>query len=136
MNNKTFWIGWLVVYVIVQALGFLIHEVMMGDTYEALASVFQSDAQMQEMLPIMFLSAAVFLFIFCYVFTQGREGTGVMEGVRYGILMGVFLALPTSVDAYVIYPITADVAVVWFISAVVSLAIAGAVFSVIYKPSD
>ena len=136
MNNKTFWIGWLVVYVIVQALGFLIHEVMMGDTYEALASVFRSEAQMQEMIPIMFLSAAVFLFIFCYVFTQGREGTGVMEGVRYGILMGVFLALPTSVDAYVIYPITSDVAVVWFISAVVSLAIAGAVFSVIYKPSD
>jgi len=136
MNNKTFWIGWLVVYVIVQALGFLIHEVMMGDTYEALASVFRSEAQMQEMIPIMFVSAAVFLFIFCYVFTQGREGTGVMEGVRYGILMGVFLALPTSVDAYVIYPITSDVAVVWFISAVVSLAIAGAVFSVIYKPSD
>ncbi len=135
MNNKTFWIGWVVIYVLMQVIGYLVHEVMMGDTYEALAAIFRPEEQMKDMMWIMMVSGAILLFVFCYIFTQGREGTGVMEGVRYGTLMGLFLALPTSVDAYVIYPITSEVAVVWFISGVVSLMIAGAVFAAIYKPS-
>ena len=80
------------------------------------------------------LSAAA--SIFCYIFTQVREGTGVMEDVRYGTLMGVLVVLPTFVDAHVIYPITSDVAVIRFISAVFTSVIAGEIFSVIYKPSQ
>ncbi len=125
----------MVVYVILQAIGFVIHGVLMNDTYEALGAVFRPKEVMDSMMWIMIVSAAVVLFVFCYVFTQGREGTGVMEGVRYGTLMGVFLGLPTSVDVYVIYPITQELAAIWFITTVVSLMIAGAVFSVIYKPS-
>jgi len=134
MKNKTFWIGWVVVFVLLQAIGFVIHGLLMDDTYKSLASVFRPEEQMNSMMWIMMISAALVVFVFCYVFTQGREGTGVMEGVRYGTLMGLFLALPTSIDAYVIYPITQELAAVWFISAVVSFMIGGAVFSVIYKP--
>ena len=135
MKNKTFWIGFVVVYIVMQVIGFVVHGVLMNDTYEALAAVFRPKEQMDSMMWIMMISAAVVVFVFCYVFTQGREGTGVMEGVRYGTLMGVFLGLPTSIDAYVIYPITQELAAVWFITTVVSMMIAGAVFSVIYKPS-
>ena len=135
MKNKTFWIGWVVVFVLLQAIGFVVHGVMMNDTYESLAAVFRPKEQMDSMMWIMMISAAVVLFVFCYVFTQGREGTGAMEGVRYGALMGVFLGLPTSVDAYVIYPITQDLSAIWFITTVVSFMIGGAVFSMIYKPS-
>ena len=80
-------------------------------------------------------AALILLFVFCYIFTQGREGTGVMEGVRYGALIGVLVALPTSVDAFVIYPITEQLSVIWFVSTVVTMMIAGALFSAIYKPS-
>ena len=134
MKNKTFWIGWVVVFVLLQAIGFVIHGLLMDDTYKSLASVFRPEEQMNSMMWIMMISAALVVFVFCYVFTQGREGTGVMEGVRYGTLMGLFLALPTSIDAYVIYPITQELAAVWFISAVVSLRRGGAVVAVIDKP--
>ena len=135
MKNKTFWIGFVAVYVAMGVMGYLIHEVMMADTYDALAAIFRPKEQMDSMMWIMMLSAAVVLFIFCYIFTQGREGTGVMEGVRYGTLIGVLLALPTSVDSFVIYPITEQLAVIWFVSTVVTTMIAGALFSAIYKPS-
>ena len=136
MKNKTFWIGYVVVFVLLQVIGYLIHEVMMGDTYEALASIFRPEEQMNEMMWMMMLSGVVVLFLFCWIFTKGYEGGGIIEGVRYGVLMGVFLGLPTSLDAYVIYPLTQYVATVWFVSAVVSFAIGGAVFAAIYKPSN
>ncbi len=135
MKNKTFWIGFVAVYVLTNAMGFLIHGVMLSDTYDALAAVFRPKEQIDSMFLIMMLSGAILLFIFCYIFTQGREGTGVMEGVRYGALIGVLLALPTSVDAFVIYPITEQLAVIWFVSTVVTMMIAGALFAAIYKPS-
>jgi phosphate/sulfate permease len=50
--------------------------------------------------------------------------------------MGLFLSIPSSVDAYVIYPLTIEIAVIWFVTGVVGLMIAGAVFASIYKPAS
>ncbi len=135
MKNKTLWIGFVAVLVVMQVIGYLLHEVMLADTYAALADVFRPKEQIDSMMWIMMLSGTVGIFLFCYIFTQGYEGKGVIEGVRYGALMGVFLGLPTSVDAYVIYPITSELAVIWFVTTVVVLMIAGAIFAAIYKPA-
>ena len=135
MKNKTFWIGFVAVFILMQAIGFLIHAVLLDDTYQALAAIFRPKEVMDSMMWIMILSGTAVLFLFCYIFTKGCESKGVAEGVRYGILMGLFLALPTSVDAYVIYPLTTELAAIWFVTTVVSFVIAGAVFAAIYKPS-
>ena len=134
MKNKTFWIGWVAVYIAMQAIGYVIHEFLMADTYEALAAVFRPQEDIQSMMGIMLVSSAVGLFLFCHIFTKGYEGKGIMEGVRYGAMMGLFLGIPTSIDAYVIYPITQELAMIWLATSVVGLAIAGAVFAAIYKP--
>lgn len=136
MKNKTFWIGFVVVFVVTQGISFVIHEIMLSDTYDALAAVFRPEAEMMDMMWIMFVSGTVVLFLFCYIFTKGHEGKGVAEGVRYGALIGLILALPTSVDAYVIYPITSELAMIWFVTTVVIFAIGGAIFASIYKPSS
>ncbi len=134
MKNKTFWMGFLAVFIVMQAIGFLIHGVMLDDMYQALAASFRPKEQMDAMMWIMILSGTAVLFLFCYIFTKGYEGQGVVEGVRYGALMGLFLAFPTSVDAYVIYPLTQELAVIWFVTTLVGMMIAGAIFAAIYKP--
>ena len=134
MNNKTFWIGFVVVYVVMQALGFVIHEVMMGDTYEELASIFRPDAEMNDMMWMMMVSGAVTMYMFCYIFTRGYEGKGIMEGVRYGVLVSFLMAGAWAIDPHVIYPVPADVATIWLVSGFVSFIIAGAIFAAIYKP--
>ena len=134
MNNKTFWFGWVAVYVAMQAIGFVIHGVLMTDAYNEMGDVFRPQEVIDSMMGIMLVSSAVGLFLFCYIFTKGYEGKGIMEGVRYGALMGLFLGIPTSIDAYVIYPITQELAMIWLASSVIGLAIGGAVFAAIYKP--
>ena len=134
MNNKTFWIGFVVVYVVMQALGFVIHEMMMGDTYEKLASIFRPEAEMQDMMWMMLVSSAVTMYMFCYIFTRGYEGKGIIEGVRYGVLVSFLMAGALAVDVHVIFPLPADVASIWLVSGFVSFMIAGAIFAAIYKP--
>jgi len=136
MKNKTFWIGLIVVFIVMQGLGYVIHEVLMGDTYEKLASIFRPEAEMMDMMWMMMVSGAVMMFMFCYIFTRGYEGKGIMEGVRFGFLIGLLMAGPMAIDPHVIYPVPAEVATIWLISSVMSLIIAGAVFASIYKPDS
>ena len=134
MKNKTFWIGFVAVFVVMQGLGYVIHEVMMGDTYERLASIFRPEAEMYDMMWMMMVSGAITIFMFCYIFTKGYEGKGIMEGVRFGALIGFLMAGPMAIDPHVIYPVPAEVASIWLISSIATLMIAGAVFAAIYKP--
>ena len=134
MNNKTLWIGYVAVFVFWQIYGYLVHEVMLSETYMALASAFRPEADMLDMMWMMMVGGALYLFLFCYIFTRGHEGKGIAEGVRYGLLMGLFMSIPMSVDQYVVYPLTASLAVTWFVTGVIGFVIAGAVFAAIYKP--
>jgi hypothetical protein len=136
LSNKTFWTGWIVVFVVMQVYGYLVHEVGLSETYESLASVFRPAAEMESMMWIMMVGGVFSLLLFCYIFTMGYEGKGVMEGVRYGALIGVFVSIISAVDSYVIYPLTGELAVIWFITGVLAFIISGAVFAAIYKPSS
>ena len=55
-------------------------------------------------------------------------------GVRYGVLIGLLLAGPSAIHLHVIFPLPGNVAMIWAISGIASLAIAGAIFAAIYKP--
>jgi hypothetical protein len=135
LSNKTCWIGWIVVFVVMQVYGYLVHEVGLSSTYQSLASIFRPEAEMMGMMWMMAVGSAISLLIFCYIFTFGAESKGVMEGVRYGFWMGMFLSIPTAVDQYVVYPLTGELAVIWFVTGVIGFIIAGAIFAAIYKPS-
>lgn len=134
MDNKTFWIGFVVVYIVMQAIGFLVNGILLQAHYQALADVFRPEAEMYSMMWLMFVSSALYLYLFCKIFVKGYEGRGVGEGLRFGLLIGLFMSIPMAIDQYVVYPITPALAVIWFVTGVVSFVIAGMIFAAIYKP--
>lgn len=134
--NKTFWIAFVVVYIVAQVLGFLVHGILLEETYSSLAgTVFRPESEVNGMMWLMFVSSAVYVFLFCYIFTKGYEGKGVGEGLRYGLLMGLFMTVPMALDNYVVYPVPVNLAVTWFVTGVINFAIAGMVLAAIYKPT-
>jgi ascorbate-specific PTS system EIIC-type component UlaA len=50
--------------------------------------------------------------------------------------MGLFMSIPMAIDQYIVYPLTSNLAVIWFVSGVISFMIAGAIFAAIYKPGS
>jgi hypothetical protein len=133
--NKSFWIGFVVVWVLGQVISFLVHGMWLADTYLAMGDVFRPEAELNSMMWMMMVGSVLYMFLFCYIFTRGYEGKGIGEGVRYGLLMGLFLSIPSAVDQFVVYPLTANLAVIWFVTGVIAFMILGAVFAAIYKPS-
>ncbi|MEX2123270.1 MAG: hypothetical protein WD795_05225 [Woeseia sp.] len=134
MDNKSFWIGFVVIWVVMQAIGFLVHGILLNDTYMAMADVFRPESEMNSMMWMMYVSSALYLYLFCKIFEKGYEGRGIGEGVRYGLLIGLFMWIPMAIDQYVVYPLTPNLVAIWFVTGVVSFVIAGAIFAAIYKP--
>lgn len=73
--------------------------------------------------------------LFCYIFLQGYEGKGVGEGVRFGLLMGLF-STGSSIELYGL--VDAPLSAAYVVMAVDLLAwvVAGAALALIYKPKE
>jgi len=136
MNVKRFVLACAAVYVIYQIFGFVVHQLLLGDIYKVMESVWRPEAQLMSKMWIMYLTSAVWTVLFCYIFTRGYEGKGAMEGARYGLIMGLFIGIPFSYESYMIYPITLSLAHAWMVSAVVLSVICGLVLALIYKPAE
>jgi hypothetical protein len=136
MNVKRFVLACVAVYVVYQVLGFLIHQVFLGETYAALSSVWRPEEDMMSKMWIMWITSAVWAVLFCYIFTRGYEKKGAMEGARYGLLMGVFMGFPYSYESFMIYPITLGLAHSWFVVSLLVGLVCGIVLALIYKPAE
>jgi len=134
MNTKRLVVAWIVVYVVGNLLDFLIHGVIMRATYEsaALKPIWRPD--MESKMWIMYVIGVITWLLFVYIFVRGYENRGLAEGVRYGIIMGLFVGLPFAYGSYVMIPIPYSLALQWFIYTFIEMIVAGVVVAAIYKP--
>ena len=136
MNVKRFSLACMAVYLVYQVLSFVINVVFLGETYAALSHVWRPEAEMMSKMWISFVTSAVWTVLFCYIFTRGYEGKGLMEGARYGLLMGIFYGFTFSYESYMVYPITLGLAHAWAVVTVVMSVVAGTVVAAIYRPAE
>lgn len=136
MNTKRFALACIAAYVVYHALGYLIHEVWLAPVYEEYASVFRPSAEMDSMMWIFFVTSAVLVVMFCFIFTRGYENQGIGEGIRYGIYMGLFFMVVSAYDSYVIYPLPYSLTLKWFLSGMGIFIVMGIVVSLIYKSEE
>ena len=123
-------------WVLYLGIGFLVHAVLLKDTYLQYVSVMRPEAQANAILPIAFGCALVGFFAFAYAYAKGYEGgSGVQEGLRFGVLVGIMLCAFGSVWDYMMWPVSAGLLAAWLIDFVVEFAIYGMVVGLIYKPA-
>ena len=134
MNIKKWVITSLVIFVAAQILEFIIHYLILGGAYQATSHLWRPDEEMNQMMWLMYLTGLVWAFLFVYIFAKGYEGRGIMEGVRFGLIIGVFSSLPMSLGNYVTVPIPFSLALNWFIFGMIEITILGVLAALLYKP--
>lgn len=132
MNVKRLLLAALAVFVSFQILDYVIHMIILSADYEAIASVWRTN--MMDMMWIMYISGIILSLLFVYIFTKGYQGKGIMEGIRYGLLIGVLMMVVGSLNQYVIYPVPIELAIKWIIFGLIEFMIAGIITALIYKP--
>ena len=136
MNTKKWIITSLVVFVAATILDFIIHVLILSEAYEATSHLWRPEAEMNQMMAIMWFSGLIFSFLFVFVFAKGYEGRGIMEGVRFGLIIGIFFMLPMSLGNYAAMPIPFSLALNWFILGIIEFIILGVLAALLYKPAS
>jgi uncharacterized PurR-regulated membrane protein YhhQ (DUF165 family) len=132
MNWKRFWMAGLVTYVVVQALDLVTNAVFMKSANESLKGLWRPN--MMSRMWVMYVVGAVVTLLFTYIFVKGREGKGIAEGVRYGIIIWLFVSAPMNVSMWVLLPIPHIIVLRWMLIGLLEMLIAGILVAVVYKP--
>ena len=138
MNTKKLIIAVLAVFVLLEATGYLIHRVLLSSTYmeETISKVFRPMAEMDAMMWRLMVADFVFSCFFAFIFVKGYQNKGIMEGVRYGVYIALFMNFSASVAQNVVYPVPFTLALQWFIYGSIQMVLLGVVTAFIYKPVD
>ena len=113
-------------------IGSFVHTVLLTDLY-ARATGIRADAIHPS---VGFGVALVGFFAFAYAYAKGYEGgSGVQEGMRFGVLVALMLISFAAVWGYVVFPISAGLAAALAIDYVVEFAIYGMIVGFVYRPA-
>jgi hypothetical protein len=132
LNVKRYLAASIAVYAAYLALGFLIHGVILKPTYDSLKSVWRPD--LQSKMWIEWMNGLFTSFLFTYIFTKGYEGKGIMEGLRFGLIVGLFISIPVAYGTYMIIAVPYSLALQWFLYGTAQSIVGGAIVAAVYKP--
>jgi hypothetical protein len=120
------WIAYLL-------LSSLVNNVLLADLYAQHANVFRPQAEMNLVLGLG--ATLIGFFVFAYAYATGYEGgAGALEGLRFGVIVGLLLSCFAVTWNYVVLPVSGSLAVAWVVDTLVEMALYGCVVGLIYKP--
>ncbi len=134
MNTKRFIPSIIAVFTFVFIYEWILHGYLLAGLYESTPSLWRAKTEMPAYMNWLMLGQLVFTIMFCYIFLKGYENKGLMEGVRYGILIGLLFIGPDMIF-YAVQPLPANLVVYWCIGGLIEMIIAGVILASIYKPS-
>jgi hypothetical protein len=132
MNIKRFLFASISVFVFNQVSDAIIHGVLLGKIYGELRHVWRSD--MTKYMWLIQLSSLVFGFLFVFIYSKGCESKGLIEGIRYGALIGLLMNGVVIANQYAVYPISISMAFHWFLYGMIQYLFYGVITALIYKP--
>jgi len=134
MNKKKYITASLVVFVAAFILDWIIHGLILLGTYKNNPGFFITEIGGGGIF-YMIVKALIFSFLFCFIFTKGYEEKGILEGVRYGLWIGLLLWLPLMFSSWNTFQFTKVIPFWWLILGVIQIIILGIITAAIYKPA-
>jgi hypothetical protein len=136
MNHARVAIAAVVTWIVSLGVGFFVNDFLLADIYAANSAVIRPEAQMTGMLWIGFVFLLLGYFVFAYMYAKGYEGgSGIAEGLRFGLCAGILVTCFGLIWQYVLYPITGAMAVAIIIDSILEFALYGMIVGAIYKPA-
>ncbi len=127
-------IGAAAVFITISVLDYLIHGVLLASAYKETAGIWRPD--MESKMWIFSLVSLIGSFFFSLIFSKGYEGKGIMEGVRYGAYIGIWMSTGMAYGTYGMIAIPYTMALQWFLYGIVEWIACGVVLSLVYGKKE
>ena len=125
----------LIAWLVSIPLGAFMTHGILGSLYSANAAVFRPDPEVVRRLPIGYTVQLVGFFIASAMYAQKFAAKGgIVEGLRFGLLIGAGLVTFAVIWNYVTQPISLSLGVAEIIEYMVGATIYGGIIGLIYRP--
>lgn len=132
INKKRFVLATIAVFVFIVLTNIVIHHFIMGSIYDATATLWRPKPEMGDYRVWLFLGQLIVAKFFTLIFIKGYEGKGWIEGVRFGLWMGLF-CIGGNLIAYATQPMTCEIICMWSALGTLQFMGAGVVAALVYK---
>ena len=97
MNWKKFFLTFVVIFLVLTALGYIIHAVLLAPDYESVSQLYR----LQPLMPFLLLGNASFSLAFVWIYAMGVSAKPwVGQGVRFGLAVWLLWAVPIFLIQY------------------------------------
>ena len=121
----------VVLLIVWTIIDFVVHNTLLAQHYEATSELWRAADEMKGgvMMLVTLLIAGVFTFGYSTLISEKSVGAG----VQYGTVVGLVVALGFGFGTYGYMPISLTLATIWFVYAVISYVVGGAVVGALVK---
>jgi hypothetical protein len=124
----------VVIFMAWSVLDFVIHGLLLQETYAATASLWRP---MEEMnMTLMYIVTLAYTVCFVAIYDVLVSEKSIATGIKYGTLFGLAAGISMGFGSYTFMPITWSLALSWFTGTLVEAIVAGALVGAIIKQTD
>jgi len=136
MNYGRIGLAAVAAWIVSFGLGYLINSVWLLHVYQANPWAFRRAEDVTPLLPIGFGAQLVAFVAFAYAYAKGYEGdgSGILQGMRFGLVIAIMIDGFAIVWNYVTEPIALRLGALQMIEHIGEFGVYGAIVGVIYKP--
>ena len=116
--------------------GFGVYGTLLAPEFAKYPEVYRSTEAGMAFLPMMFVGLFFAIVAAAMIYAKGYEGgSGLAEGVRFGLLLGVFVVLAFVFVNYATLIINRKLTGMVAVAAFVEWALIGTIIGLVYKPA-
>jgi hypothetical protein len=135
MNLPRVALAAVVTWIVYMGVSFVVHTMLLANTYMQHKGSMRPEAEANAILPMGFVFALVGFFVFSYAYAKGYEGgSGIQEGLRFGVIVGLLLCCFCLIWEYMVWPVSGTLLMAWLVDFIVEFALYGMIVGFLYKP--
>ena len=116
--------------------GFLVYGTAMAPEFARYPGVYRGEDTGPAYLPLMFAGLLLAILAVAYIYAKGYEGgSGVAEGARFGLLVGLFVVFAFASVNYATLNVGRKIAVMTAAAGLVEWLVIGTIIGLVYKPA-
>lgn len=121
----------LAVFMAWSVMDFLIHGVILAQTYKDTAPLWRPMEQMKMGLMRVVVLIAAVVFVCLYAFFVSKKS--VCTALKFGVLFGLGAGISMGYGTYAVQPIPYKIAITWFLGTLTETTVAGLLVGAIVK---
>jgi hypothetical protein len=124
-------------FVLQMATNYLLHGVILMNSYAATSDLWRNDAAMAQRRWILFVGTFIFVLAAVLIYQRGAElKSPVGQGIRYGILLAMVSIVPATLFEYVTTQMPHTLALHWIIGEGIQCVLLGLLIAFICQPKN